>query len=65
MPNEAELPKSLNVKEVAQALGIHINTAKRIIANGELPSFKVGRVVRVDNADLRQYIEEKKKERVR
>jgi len=47
----------LTIPEVAESLGVHRNTAQRLVASGELPSCKIGRARRVRDDDLRAYVE--------
>lgn len=58
--NWDEVPLVLSTKQVADVLSIHINTVKRLITRGELPAAKIGRVLRVDKADLKQYLDKSK-----
>lgn len=52
---------SLNVMEVAEILNITKNTVYEMIKRGELPSYKVGRKIRIDRADIESYINSQKK----
>jgi excisionase family DNA binding protein len=47
----------LTGKEIADALKISKALAYRLIARGEIPSLRFGRVVRVRTEDLEQFIE--------
>lgn len=58
--NWDEVPMVLSVRQVADVLSVHINTVKRLIARGELPASKVGRALRVDKVDLKQYLDASK-----
>lgn len=51
---------SLNVIEVAQMLNITKNTVYEMIKRGEIPSYKVGRKIRVDKNDVDNYINNQK-----
>lgn len=42
----------ISVAQAAQILAVHPATIRRMIARGELPAKRVGRVWRVDPADL-------------
>ena len=58
MASDAEVPKLLlSTREVAQALGVSERFVKQLIHAGSLPSFKVGRLRRIDAGDLRAWIE--------
>lgn len=50
-----DVPLVLGTKEVADVLGVHVNTVKSLISKGEIPAFKVGRVLRINKADLKRY----------
>jgi|SaaInlStandDraft_3_1057020.scaffolds.fasta_scaffold260955_2 excisionase family DNA binding protein len=47
----------LKTAEVAKILRVSQPTARRIIADGEMRSIKVGRSIRVDLADLTTYLQ--------
>ena len=55
-------PLAHDAEGVAQALDVSIPTAKRLIYDGSLPSFKIRGCRRVSSASLRRYIEEKELE---
>jgi len=42
--------------EVAAALGVGRATAYQLIANGELPTVRIGRAVRVPRAELERWV---------
>lgn len=44
------------VDDVAATLAVSTKTVRRMIARGNLLSFRVGRLVRVRRSDLEQYI---------
>ena len=46
----------LTVRQVAERLAIHPTTAYRLIYQGRLRAVKIGRVVRVKEEDLEQFI---------
>lgn len=52
-----EVPLVLRTKDVADVLGVHINTVKKLITDGKIPARKVGRAYRVTKEDLKQYVE--------
>jgi excisionase family DNA binding protein len=57
MASDAEVPKLLlSTHEVAPALGVSDRFVKQLIHAGSLPSFKVGRLRRIDAGDLRAWI---------
>lgn len=45
----------LSAQEVADRLNISKNTVYEMIKRGELPSYRIGRKVRVDEADIEEY----------
>lgn len=45
----------LNVREVAEALGVHVRTAQRLLQSGELVGCKIRRQWRVRPMDLEEY----------
>lgn len=50
----------LTLKEVAQYLKLAEKTAYRLVANGELPGFKVGGSWRFKSQDIEHWIAERK-----
>lgn len=54
----AEVKKMYGVKEVAQILGLkNPNTVRRLIDDRELASVRVGRLVRISQEDLDDFIQ--------
>ena len=49
---------ALRLPAVAEELDIHEETARRLVASGELDAFRVGRSIRVTRAALDAYIRE-------
>ena len=47
----------LSTKQVAQRLNVAENTVRSLIEKGQLPAIRVGKLYRVDEADLRASIE--------
>jgi excisionase family DNA binding protein len=45
------------IRAVAGLLGVHERTVHRLIARGELAAHRIGRGVRVSEADLRAYLD--------
>ncbi|MDQ0352482.1 excisionase family DNA binding protein [Alkalibacillus filiformis] len=58
MPNKWGLPDLLTSHEVADFLGVHINTVYSLCRTKELPSFKVGNNRRIRTDALIEFIEE-------
>ena len=52
----SRLPTLLSVSEAAAHLGVCTRTIRRIIATGELPITRVGRRIRIIDADLGVYL---------
>lgn len=53
-------PLAVTPKAAAKMLSIGQRTLARITAEGELPHFNIGRLVRYDVADIRAYIQTRK-----
>lgn len=47
----------LSVREVADALGVHPETIRRLIHDGRLDAIRVGRVLRVRRPELERFLE--------
>jgi excisionase family DNA binding protein len=54
----------LTLPEVAKVLRVNKDTAYRLAAQGEIPSVKLGKSVRVPRAALMDYIDQKAREAV-
>jgi excisionase family DNA binding protein len=50
----------LTYREVAEVLGVTDRTVWELVRKGELRNVRVGRSVRIDPADLKQFIEDSK-----
>lgn len=50
----------LSINDAAKYLGVSPWHVRRLVWRGDLPSVRVGRLVRLDRGDLDQYIEEQK-----
>ncbi len=46
----------LTLKEVAQRLKLHPNTLRRYAKEGKLPAMKFGRVWRIEEKDLKDFM---------
>jgi excisionase family DNA binding protein len=56
------LEKLLSTQEVADILGVHVQTVRQYIRLGELPAVKISpRLYKVRPEDLERFIEDKKK----
>ena len=54
------LKSSLTPLEVAELLKITKNTVYELIKRGELPSYKIGKKIRIDMHDVEEYINSQK-----
>lgn len=54
-PNWTDVPSVLTAQQVADLIGVHINTVKRITANGQLPHFNVGAAIRYNKVDVMRF----------
>jgi len=46
------------IKEVAEIVGVHPNTVRNWIDNGDLKAYKLGKVVRIRKEDLEAFAKE-------
>ncbi|MFH1227987.1 MAG: helix-turn-helix domain-containing protein [Planctomycetota bacterium] len=53
------MPKLMSIKEVAEYLGVCINTIRRLIWKGELPASRVGGQWRIEEDALNLYLKKK------
>lgn len=53
---EIENLKLYNLQEVAKLLGIHYQTVRKLIQNGELKAKKIGKGYIVTSENLKQYV---------
>lgn len=56
MNNPSSLPRLLTVDEVADVLGLSTKTIRRRIDSGDIPAHRLGRAIRVAEADLLSYL---------
>lgn len=47
----------LSVREVADALGVHPETIRRLIHDGRLDAIRIGRVLRIRRVELDRFLE--------
>ena len=47
----------LSTREASQQLGVNLRTLYRFIDEGELPAYKFGRVIRLREPDVAQFVE--------
>ncbi len=55
-----EQEQMMSVKDVAAFLNVVPKTIYRLIEQGELPSYKVGKVIRIKRSDIEEYLEKQK-----
>lgn len=55
-----EQDQMMSVKDVATFLNVVSKTVYRLIERGELPSYKVGKAIRIQRSDVLQYLEKQK-----
>ena len=53
-----ELPEVFGPKTLARFLGIGENVAYQLVNRGDFPSFRVGRLIKVTKAALKQWLDE-------
>ena len=54
----------LNVSEVGKYLGIKISTLYFYVENGNIPHYRVGRLIRFKKLEIDQWMQENKKQRI-
>jgi excisionase family DNA binding protein len=54
--NEAESTRLLTIDQVAAAVQVCPKTVRRVIADGELRSVRVGRQIRISRSELDRYL---------
>ena len=52
MPSTTERTKLIGIRDAADYADVSIKTVRRRIADGTLPAYRVGRLIKVDPADL-------------
>jgi excisionase family DNA binding protein len=55
-----DAPVWLSTKDAAEILGVAVRTLYRFIDEGELPAYKLGRVIRLQRTDVEAFIESKR-----
>ena len=55
----------LTLKEITERLKFHPNTLRRYVRQGKLPAVKFGRVWRVEEKDLENFIQAGKKQELK
>ncbi len=47
----------MSTRETSERLGVTLRTLYRFIDEGQIPAFKLGRVIRLKESDVEQFIE--------
>jgi excisionase family DNA binding protein len=58
-PEEVRFKETLTPEDVAVIVGCGRTTAYKLLAEGVIPSFAIGRLRRIRRADLERFIEER------
>jgi excisionase family DNA binding protein len=58
-PQEVRVKETLSPEDVAVLVGCKRTTAYKLLADGSIPSYSVGRLRRVRRADVERFIEER------
>ncbi len=58
-PQEVRAKETLSPEDVAVLVGCRRTTAYKLLADGSIPSFQIGRLRRVRRADVERFIEER------
>ena len=53
-----ELPRLLNITQVADALGVNVRHVRRLVYERRIPFIKWGHLIRFDPADIDAWIEQ-------
>lgn len=56
------MDRMLTLKEVAERLGVHLNTIRKYVDRGLIPTVKLDRLVRIEKKDLEEFIKAHKRE---
>ncbi|HVA75658.1 MAG TPA: helix-turn-helix domain-containing protein [Acidimicrobiales bacterium] len=57
MPGIDNHPQLLDIDQLAQRLGITVRHVRRLVADKRVPYYKVGRLVRFDQAEITQWLQ--------
>ncbi len=61
-PTATELPRLLNITQVAEHLGVNVRHVRRLVYERRIPFIKWGHLIRFDPADVQRWMEENKYE---
>lgn len=62
-PATPELPRLLNVTQLADALGVNVRHVRRLVHERRIPFIKWGHLIRFDPADVARWLVENRYER--
>lgn len=65
MATEAQTKMLLTVEEAARRLGIGRSLAWRLVQEGEIPSVRLGRLVRVPMSQLEEWLQAQSREQTK
>ena len=57
-PTAAELPRLLNITQVADHLGVNVRHVRRLVYERRIPFIKWGHLIRFDPADVQRWMKE-------
>ena len=57
--NTPSHPLGMTIKEVAERLGLHVQTIKRYIADGTIQATKIGNKWRITEAAVQEYLDKR------
>ncbi len=60
-----ELRNLLKVRDVQEILGLSRSQVYELVARGEIPHYRIGKAIRFDPQDLKDWLESKKIEKSR
>lgn len=63
MPSEGHINKYLTINELAEFLNIKKSTLYSLVENGEIPHYRIRRLIRFKSADVESWMEYHKKEK--
>ncbi|HHT09990.1 MAG: helix-turn-helix domain-containing protein [Atribacterota bacterium] len=54
------MKKFLTIKEISEDLKVSVSTVRRWVMEGKLKTYKLGKVIRISEEDLMEFIENNK-----
>jgi excisionase family DNA binding protein len=57
-PTTTELPRLLNITQVAEHLGVNVRHVRRLVYERRIPFIKWGHLIRFDPADVQRWMKE-------